>query len=150
MALQTLFLEIYIALLCINAGILIVDSQVATPLITPFDSSTVIAAQWPAIFNDTAPAGTFMNNVTSLDVYDNSTIGDTQVDGTPLGSGNINPVDTLFYPITILWSFVQFMTGGFVWDALGLFGFPSVFVVSLKIIIGALATFSVIYYLTGR
>jgi len=143
MALQTLFLEIYIALLCINGGILIVDSLTDTPLITPFDSSTVIASQWPAIFNDTAPAGTFLQNVTTLDKIDNGTIGD-------IGGSFTNPVDTLFYPITILWSFAQFMTGGFVWDALALFGFPAVFVVTLKIIIGALATFSVIYYITGR
>ncbi len=36
-SLQELGLEIYIFILCVNAGILVVDASIDTPLITPFD-----------------------------------------------------------------------------------------------------------------
>ncbi len=37
MAMQELFLEIYLFILCVNGGIMVVDSITDTPLITPFD-----------------------------------------------------------------------------------------------------------------
>ena len=37
MAMQELFLEIYLFILCVNGGIMIVDAVTDTPLITPFD-----------------------------------------------------------------------------------------------------------------
>ena len=39
MAMQELFLEIYLFLLCINGGIMVVDSITDTPLMTPFDAT---------------------------------------------------------------------------------------------------------------
>ena len=144
MALQTLFLEIYLALLAINGGILMVDSLVDTPLVTPFDTSmNVTGTSQPNIFNGTSNDGTLTGNFTTLDSLTNSTI-------VPGGSGTLNPFDTLFFPITMLYTFVQFITGGFVFQVLILFGFPEIFVFVLQGLIGTLLAVTIVYYITGR
>lgn len=143
MALQTLFLEIYLALLAINGGIYIVDATVDIPLVSPFNASqNVTASTQPSLFNGTDNSNTLSSNFTTTDVLSNSTIGGD--------SSLINPLDSLFYPITLLYTFVQFMTGAFVFQTLLIFGFPDVFVFVLQGMIGLLLVITVVYYLTGR
>lgn len=142
MALQTLFLEIYIAMLCINGGIYIVDSLVDTPLVTPFTSANVTSITQPNIYNSTSPTGTLVGNSTSLNTINNSTIGGT--------SALLNPIEALWYPIALLWTFIQFLTGGFVFQVLGIFGFPAAFTYVMQAVMGLLLGVNILYYLTGR
>lgn len=143
MALQTHFLEIYIAILCINGGIYMVDSLSGQNLLSPFDTSTPITpVDQPNIFNSTNNTNTLTGNSTTTGVFNNSTIGGS--------SSTLNPVDSILYPITLLWTFVQFITGGFIWTMLGIFGLPAALVYSLQGVIGLLLAITIVYYLTGR
>lgn len=120
------------------------DAAVDIPLISPFNATQIVnATAQPNLFNGTTNnANTLSGNFTSLDTLSNSTIG---------GDSNfINPLDSLFYPITLLMTFVQFMTGAFVFQTLLIFGFPMEFVFVLQGMLGLLLVVTVVYYLTGR
>lgn len=142
---ETIAFDIWLAVLCINAGVLLVDTAFTTPLITPFETSTTvsgISSGIPSqIANYTTDAG-FAQNLTS-GTQDNSTIGG----GSP---STLNPIDTLFFPLAALWTFIQFVTGGFVFQVIGLFGMPDIFIYSLMGIIGILFARSVVYWVWGR
>ena len=144
MSLQELGLEIYIVMLCLNAGILIVDATVDTPLITPFNSTQTVTgiASGPVtgIANYTTNTG-LAQNVTNGTLL-NSTIGG--------GGGNLNPIDTVLFPVTVIWTIVQFITGAFVFQVLALFGLPDIFIFTLQAIIGLLFVRLILYYVWGR
>lgn len=72
----------------------------------------------------------------------NSTIGGS--------GGTLNPIDYILFPVAIVWTFIQFVTGGFVFQFLALFGFPTMFVFALQGIIGILFARMVIYWVLGR
>lgn len=145
MALNELFLEIYIAMLCINGGILLVDSLVDTPLKSPFDSSANVTAITTGdvtdIFNSTDDSGTLVGNFTGTDTLNNSTLG-----GNP---AVLIPYDP-FNPIAMIWTFIEFLTGGFVFQVLGLFGLPAAFTYIMQAIFGILLARIIIYYWLGR
>ena len=119
-----------------------VDTLSGANLVTPFTSANVTAASQPNLFNSTDNSDTLSGNFTTTDVFDNSTIGGT--------SGTLNPVENLLFPITLLWTFVQFITGGFIWSALAIFGLPIALTFVLQGIIGVLLAITIVYYLTGR
>jgi len=143
--LRSLFLEIYIFLLCVNVGIFVLDS--ADPnitLVSPFSSedvSTTIPTDIAGIglTNSTNAAGTLVAGV-----------GTSVVNGT--GSSTVlDPIqDSLFFPFAIFETFINFLTAGFIWNTLGLFGLPTPFIMGLQAIIGFLLAISIIYYFTGR
>ena len=144
--LQELALEIYIVMLCLNAGVLIVDSSVDVGLVTPFDLlggnvTGITDGPVTGIYNSTDPTGTLTGNLTSGQ-GSNSTIGGD--------SSTLNPIDSLLFPLTVIWSFIQFITGGFIFQVLGLFGLPDIFIYSLQGIIGILLARLIIYYVWGR
>lgn len=135
------FLEIWIFLLCVNGGILIVHGLVPdTPIRTPFDITTSISGTTPpALYNSTSSsASTLTKNVTTNVL--NST-----------NSHVLSPIqDYFFYPLNILWFFVQMLTGGFVFQVLGMFGLPSIAIYVFQGIIGIFLVRSILYYMTGR
>lgn len=141
---ETIAFDIWLVVLCINGGLLLVDAAFpSTPLVTPFDQSEVTPISTGTveqIYNTTTGTG-ITQNLTS-GTQNNSTIGG--------GSATLNPVDSLFFPLAALWTFIQFVTGGFVFQVIGLFGFPTVFVFALQGIIGILFARSVIYWVWGR
>ena len=139
MALNTLFWEIFIAMQCINGMIFVVDGLADTPLKTPFDTSgNVTAASQPNIFNFTDPTGTLVENMTT------NVRNDTN-------NSLLNPLqDYFFYPLQLLWTVVQFITGGFVWEALTIFGLPDQFMYVLQGVIGTILILTLKYELTGR
>ena len=147
MALQTLFLEIYIAMLCINGGVYMTASLIdGTPLdvglVSPFTSGNVTAVTQPNIYNSTSNTGTLTGNSTELNVINNSTIGGS--------SGFLNPIEALWYPVALLWTFIQFVTGGFVFQALAIFGLPVAFTYVMQAVMGMLLAVTIVYYFTGR
>lgn len=111
-------------------------------LISPFTSGNVTAITQPNIYNSTSNSGTLTGNQTSLNNLDNSTIGGS--------SGYLNPIEALWYPVALLWTFVQFITGGFVFQVLGIFGLPAAFTYVMQGVMGLLLALNIIYYLTGR
>lgn len=141
---ETIAFDIWLAVLCINAGVLLVDTAFDGPLVTPFDTTatvTGISSGIPSqIANYTTDAG-FAQNLTSGSQA-NSTIGGA--------SATLNPIDTLFFPLAALWTFIQFVTGGFVFQVIALFGMPDIFVYSLMGIIGILFARSIVYWVWGR
>jgi hypothetical protein len=142
---ETIAFDIWLVMLCINAGVLLVGVAFPdTGLKTPFDVSgnvTGITTGVPAqIYNSTTGIG-LTQNLTSGE-QSNSTIGG--------GSATLNPVDSLFFPLAALWTFIQFVTGGFVFQMIALFGFPDIFVFALQGIIGILFARMVIYWVWGR
>lgn len=137
---QKLFLEIYVFLLCINAGIMIVESSADTPLITPFDiEQNVVSTTMPSIYNNTVATGTLTESVST-----------NVVNGT--GSSTVlDPIqDNFFYPFAIFETFINFITGGFIWQLFAIFGFPEIFVYVMQTVIGMLLVITIIYYFTGR
>ena len=144
--LRSLFLEIYIFLLCVNVGIFVLDS--ADPnitLVSPFSSenvSTTIPDDIAGIglTNSTIAAGTLAAGV-----------GTSVVNGTADPSTVLDPIqDSLFFPFAIFETFINFLTAGFIWNTLGLFGLPTPFIMGLQAIIGFLLAITIIYYFTGR
>ena len=142
---ETIAFDIWLVVLCINAGVLLVNAAFPdTGLKTPFDTTgnvTGISSGIPStIYNTTTGTG-ITQNLTS-GTLQNSTIG---------GSASaLNPIDSLFFPLAALWTFIQFVTGGFVFQVIALFGFPTIFVYALQGIIGILFARSVIYWVWGR
>ena len=143
--LRSLFLEIYIFLLCVNVGIFVLDSADPTiTLVSPFSSENVSTTIPDVIAgigftNSTNAAGTLVAGV-----------GTSVVNGT--GSSTIlDPIqDSLFFPFAIFETFINFLTAGFIWNTLGLFGLPTPFIMGLQAIIGFLLSITIIYYFTGR
>lgn len=138
---QEVFIEIALAILAINGGILIVTYESGQTLVTPFNTSISVNG-----FNNTSvyPAnpitGGIIANVTT-NVHNS-----TSNSGTLLNIISSNP----WFIISIMWLFWQFISGGFIFSVLGIFGFPAIFVqvvMSLLVILGAR---SAIYYFTGR
>jgi len=171
MGMQELFLEIYLFILCINGGIMVVDSVSDTPLITPFDATkhcwqnngilsnietesdciAISGGQW-AYTNVTA---TSMPDIYYYDINTNSTSGELigTVTGNQTGNSNaiLDPLtDAVFYPIALVQGIINFLTGGFIWQTLNIIGLPAVFVLVLQSVIGLLLVRTIIYYVTGR
>lgn len=149
MALNELFLEIYIVILCISGMLMVVESQIDTPIVTPFDTSLAINVtaeadpQFRSIFNpnNTSSSSTIVGNLSSGSLQ-NSTIGGT--------SAILAPVDFIWQPLAFIWAFIKFITGAYIFDILGLFGFPSEFTLIMQGIIGILLARIILYYWIGR
>ena len=143
---QELFLEIYIAMLCINGGILIVDNLVDTPLKTPFDTAGnvtgITSGPVTRIYNSTNTTGTLVGNLSSGSL-ENSTIGGL--------AGLLAPIDFVFQPLAFLWVFIQFLFGNPLFDNLiTLLGFPSIFIFVMQAVMGILLGRIILYYWIGR
>ncbi len=143
--LRTLFLEIYIFILCINAGIFVMDSvDPSTSLVSPFNAGNVTTSLPSDIAgiglgNATTASGTLVAN-TSINVV-NGTSSSTVLD----------PIqDAVFFPFAIFTTFINFITGGFIWNTLAIFGLATEFVMALQGIIGFLLVLTIVYYFTGR
>ena len=143
--LRSLFLEIYIFILCVNAGIFVLDSvDPSTSLLSPFSSEEVTTSipsdiAGLGITNSTNAAGTLVAGV-----------GTSVVNGTD-SSSILDPIqDSVFFPFAVFETFINFLTGGFIWNTLGMFGMPIAFVIAMQSIIGFLLVITIIYYFTGR
>ena len=144
--LRSLFLEIYIFILCVNAGIFVLDSvDPSTSLLSPFDTDVVVTTTIPSDI-----AGLGLTNSTNASGTLVAGVGTSVVNGT--GSSSIlDPIqDSVFFPFAIFEVFINFLTGGFIWNTLGLFGMPIAFVIAMQSIIGFLLVITIIYYFTGR
>lgn len=170
---QKLFLEIYLFMLCINAGIMIVESTpVGTPLDIPLispmnvtDTTQVQSITMPNTFQinhcviggeidyqvaDSAActtAGGTWNVVTG-------TLSEQVSTGVVNGTGSstiLDPIqDAVFFPFALFETFVNFITGGFIWQLFAVFGFPAIFVTVMQVVVGFLLVVTIVFYFTGR
>ena len=150
MALNETFLDLWIFILCVNGGVLIVDALVDTPLKTPFDiDANVAGITQPNLYNKTNSANTLVSNVTT-------SVRNTTSAGIGYGTGSLlSPIqDYFFYPLNILWFFVQMMTGGFMFQVIGIFipasATTNIIIYVLQGIMGVFLVRTIIYYMTGR
>ena len=170
MAMQELFLEIYLFILCINGGIMVVDAMSDTPIISPFDvekhcfvGNSIVDGITTESSCNSLPGTWAYQNVTattppSILEYDeatgtvNGTLFDT-ITGNQTDSSFavLDPfVDAVTYPIAVMRGVIDFLTGGFIWQAFNLVGLPAIFVVVLQSVIGLLLVRTIIYYVVGR
>lgn len=144
---ETIAFDILLVFLCLNGGLLIVGEAFPdTILRTPFDTSlqiTGIRTGLPSqIYNSTTGTG-ISQNLTS-GTQSNSTIGGS-------GVGNLNPIDTVFFPLSALWSFIQFVTNLVpLFNMMTTFGMPDMFIYTIVGVIGILIARMVIYWVWGR
>ena len=170
-----IFLEIYLFMLCINAGIMIVESTptgtpLDIPLISPMDAaSNVTSTAMPTgpeggpIFqvNHCVVAGEIDYSLSQSEcttasgtwtVVSGSLTSSVQTPVNGTGSSTIlDPIqDAVFFPFALFELFVNFITGGFIWALFATFGFPSIFVSVMQVVIGMLLVVTIVYYFTGR
>jgi len=142
---ETLAFDILLVVLSINGGLVLVDGAFDTPLFTPFDFNltvTPIQDGFPStIYNETTGAG-LVQNLSSTTIENSSVAG-----GTP---ATLNIFDIIFFPLILLWTFIQFVTGGFIFDFMVLLGMPVEFTWLMKVIIGLLMARMIIYWVFGR
>ena len=133
------FLGIYLFMLIVNGMILVVDSQLEAVNIipgTPFSGEDVEVETAPGLYvpedSDAGLVGSITGQVTN-------------------GTNTFSPyVDTILYPITVIQLFIGVITGGFIFDVLGMIGFPEIFQTVMQGIIGFLLAITIIHYVTGR
>lgn len=144
---ETIAFDILLVFLCLNGGLLIVGTAFPdTILRTPFDTSlevTGIRTGLPSqIYNSTTGTG-IAQNLTSA-TESNSTIGGT-------GVSNLNPIETIFFPLSLLWSFIQFVTNLVpLFNMMSTFGMPDMFIYTIVGVIGILIARMVVYFVWGR
>ena len=133
------FLGIYLFMLIINGMVLVVDAQLTTVQITPinpFDGGAVEGESAPGLYDPDDPNAGTVGEITG------------QITN---GTNTFSPyVDTILYPITVIQLFIGVITGGFIFDVLGMIGFPEIFQTVMQGIIGFLLAICIIHYVTGR
>lgn len=146
MGFSSKFFKAYFILLCINGMFLVFDgvaegSNLGVAISSPFDNSDVTAISTPNFYNSTDQSNTVYSNVTGS--INNSTGGYDAGDF-------LNPIDTILYPIQIVMTVVNLLTGAFVFDAIASFGFPPIFVQVMQGLLGFMSIFAVLKIVTNR
>lgn len=138
---QEVFIEIMLVVLCINGGILMTTFLSGQTLTTPFDTTvTITGINNTSIYPTNPTTGGIIANVTT-NVH-NSTSG---------GGSLLNQITSnSWFILSVLWMFWQFISGGFIWSALNIFGFPAIFIQVITAPLVVLGARSAVYYFTGR
>ena len=140
---QEAFFEVWMVLLCINVALLVVGHTIpGVPLHTPFDAAanvTPVALPSNLNYSNVNSSGTIVTGLT--------TSLTNQTNGVPLLSLVANAV---WFPLNVIWFFATFVTGAFALSILGIFGFPSIFVIAVQAIMLILMGRGILYYATGR
>ena len=137
--------EIWLVVLCLNGGFLLFDAAFDTPLVTPFDTTATITP---------IRTGTVANIYNTTGIYQSLNSSDAQNSTIGGSAAILNPIETLFFPLALLWTFIQFVTGGFVFQVLAIIGGASplwtTFTFVLQGVIGILFARSIVYWVWGR
>ena len=112
----------------------------------PFTGNATIAVQQsdiPNIYNATNPSGTTFDSIANPTNSSDVTQG-----------GNGNPlffVDDYFQiPFTVLFYIIEFLSGGFIFNAITVIGFPTYIATGIQTIIAFWGIYTLIYYFTGK
>lgn len=128
-----------------NLGVFMLGSAFGSTIIDdPFTSDTTIVvnqSDLPNLYNGTDSTNTVFNNFTSPT---NAT--GAGGDGSPL---QFLP-DYFEMPFAILYAMIQFLSGGFVFEAVALFGFPDYATWAFQMAIAFWGIYTLAYYILGR
>lgn len=111
----------------------------------PFTSSqnvTVTESDFPNIYNGTDNSDTFF--------------GDVSVPSNSTEAGADNNVvlgfipDYFEMPYAVLYTMIQFISGGWIFNAITVFGFPEYATTAFQIAIAFWAIYTMVYYFMGR
>lgn len=135
---QEVSLEIVLIVFCINGMIYVGHTEIPNySIVTPFNiGSNVTATAQPQALNYTNP-----NNVLVNETNPNNS--------TSFGTIVQTLFSNVFAFIQYVYVFVLFITGGFIWSALGMFGFPASFVYILQGVMVFFLARTVLYYVKG-
>ncbi len=111
----------------------------------PFTGTATVsvnATDLPNIINTTNPDNTIMQNVTSPS-------NSTEIGG---GSGDtfLFVPDYFEIPFAVLYYFLQFISGGWIWNGIAVFGFPEDVLFGIQVLIGFWAIYTIVYYIIGK
>ena len=128
-----------------NIGVFMLASAFSSTIIEdPFTSSanvTVTESDFPNIYNATDNSNTFFGNVTNPS---NST--GAGGDGNPF---QFLP-DYFELPFAVLYTIIQFISGGWIFGGIALFGFPDYAMTAFQIAIAFWGIYTMAYYILGR
>lgn len=128
-----------------NIGVFMLGSAFDSTIINdPFTSSTAITvdeSDFPNIYNSTNSTGTIFGDVASPS---NST--GAGGDGSPL---QFIP-DYFELPFALLYTIIQFISGGWVFGGIALFGFPDYATFAFQLAIAFWGIYTMAYYILGR
>lgn len=139
------FLQIWIFILCINGMLVVVnalvdESDTGMAIGTPFDLDT-----------DLDPCADPTNEI-CIQQFQLATNSTTMQNFNATSTSN-NPLDsfaTFGYASEAVWDFVGMLTGSTVFNALALFGFPSIFVYVCQGIMGVFMAITIVHYVFNR
>ena len=128
-----------------NIGVFMLGSAFDSTIIQdPFFSNSTIAVSetdFPDIYNATDNSGTFFGNVTA------------PTNSTGAGGGG----DLLFFipdyfelPFALLYNMIQFLSGGWIFGGIALFGFPAYATYAFQLAIAFWGIYTIAYYILGR
>ena len=127
-------------LMAVNGSILYIDGIVGIPqIVTPYDTS--IEVEGVTAPNIVDPQG--LDNSTAVAQITRNVEDST---GTPWDF----IVQNVEFAAQVTWNVIQLLTGGFVWDAIAMFGLPSAFVMAMQGIIGFFLMITIVHFVTGR
>lgn len=141
-----IFPRVYFFVLCINIAVFFMASGLGITSIAsdPFTSSTnvtVTLSDLPNLINTTDSSNTVLGNLTN------------PINATEAG-GDDSPFffipDYFELPFVVLYYMIQFVTGGWVFTGIAIFGFPAYFLSGIQVIIGFWAIYTVAYYILGK
>ena len=140
-----IFPRVYFLILCMNIGVFMLGSAFDSTIIAdPFTQSanvTISETDFPAIFNSTDSTNTFFGNITNPSNQTGA--------GGDGGSFQFLP-DYFEIPFTALYTMIQFLSGGWIFGGIALFGFPAYATTAFQIAIAFWGVYTVAYYIIGR
>ena len=132
--------------MCVNIAVFWVGSALGVTAIAsdPFTSTTnvtVAISDLPNLINTTDSTNTVLGNLTN------------PTNATEAG-GDDSPffyiTDYFELPFAVLYYMIQFVSGGWVFSGIAIFGFPAYFISGIQVIIGFWAIYTVAYYILGK
>jgi hypothetical protein len=140
------FIKVYVFMLCINGGLLIVESTVNTPLNEPFNNSQIPGASTlktyqPSFYNSSSNSGTFSGNLTTQ-AFNNT--------NNPFDPHNNAVINFLNYGLEAIQLMFQALTPFFIFQVFTALGLPAILVYVLSSIIGFFFVITLVFYLTGK
>lgn len=140
-----IFPRVYFFVMCCNIGIFMLGSAFGSTIIQdPFTNSTSISVDetdFPNIYNGTDPSGTLYANFTNP----------TNQTGAGGGGEPFQFIPDYFeIPFTVLYTIIQFISGGYVFAGIALFGFPTYATAMFQLAIAFWGVYTMAYYILGR
>ena len=144
------FLQIWIFILCINGMLIVANTLIDESNALSGDNTMAIGSPFD-ITTDLDPCSDPTNEI-CIQQYQLATNSTTMQNFNSTNTSN-NPLDafaTFSYAGDVIWDFVGMLTGSTVFNALAIFGFPSIFVYVCQGIMGVFMAITIVHYVFNR